>query len=93
MAGIPEEVINRAGEILQNLEKDEIDTVGSPKISRSRKGKKKNLPDVAQLEMFSSGSNDLTKELQSLKIDEISPLQALNILNDWKKKFYPEEHN
>lgn len=93
LAGIPEEVINRAGEILQNLEKDEIDTVGSPKISRSRKGKKKNLPDVAQLEMFSSGSNDLTKELQSLKIDEISPLQALNILNDWKKKFYPEEHN
>ncbi len=93
LAGIPEEVIKRAGEILQNLEKDEIDTLGSPKISRSRKGKRKNLSNVAQLEMFSSGSDDLTKELQSLKIDEISPLQALNILNDWKKKFYPEENS
>ncbi len=93
LAGIPEDVIKRAGEILQNLEKDEIDTVGSPKISRSRKTKKKSATNVSQLEMFSSGSNDLIREVQSLKVDEMTPLDALNLINSWKKKYSTEESN
>ena len=91
LAGIPEEVIKRAGEILQNLEKDEIDTLGSPKISRSRKTRRKAAANVAQLEMFSSESHELTRELQSLKIDEMTPMEALNLLHNWKTKFGTDE--
>ncbi len=92
LAGIPEEVIKRAGEILQNLEKDEIDTLGSPKISRSRKYRKKATANLAQLEMFSSESNELTRELQGLKVDEMTPIEALNLLNNWKRKFVPDDN-
>lgn len=91
LAGIPEEVIKRAGEILQNLEKDEIDTLGSPKISKSRKARRKAAANVAQLEMFSSESSELTRELQNLKVDEITPIEALNLLNDWKRKFASDD--
>lgn len=91
LAGIPEEVIKRASEILQNLEKEEIDTVGSPKISRSKKSRKKEHVNLAQLEMFSSGANDLTRELQSLKVDDMTPIEALNLLNNWKKKYTSDD--
>ncbi len=91
LAGIPDEVIKRAAEILQNLEKDEIDTLGSPKISRSKKVKRKSAANAAQLEMFSSGSTELNRELQGIKIEEITPIEALNILNNWKKKYVGED--
>ncbi|MGD9817626.1 MAG: DNA mismatch repair protein MutS [Desulfomonilaceae bacterium] len=93
LAGIPEEVINRAAEILQNLERDEIDNLGSPKISKSKKTKKKKVSNAAQLEMFSSSSNELTRELQGINIEAITPLEALNLLSDWKKKYSREDND
>ena len=40
LAGVPEEVILRAKEILHNLEKGELDELGMPKIARGKKGRR-----------------------------------------------------
>ncbi len=55
IAGLPEEVIKRAMEILKNLEGDDVDGTGRPRISRSvQKG---NAKESAQLSLFGGSAN------------------------------------
>src|SRR5208337_2649049 len=51
IAGIPDDVIVRAKEILHNLENGELDQSGMPRISRSRKGGV-HFPHQQQLSLF-----------------------------------------
>ncbi len=87
LAGIPEAVITRAREILENLEKEEIDPKGKPKLSRKRHEKKKAPQEIMQIEMFRSPADDLVAELQALDVNTVTPIEALNRLADWKKRF------
>ena len=41
LAGIPMEVINRSKEVLANLEKEELDDSGMPKLAHSDKDKER----------------------------------------------------
>lgn len=83
IAGVPDEVIVRAREILNNLEKGEFDEVGMPKIARGRKSAPK---DKAQLSLFMDGEDIITSELKSLDIPNMTPLEALQKLSSWKDK-------
>jgi len=86
LAGIPDPVIARAREILTNLENKEIDPTGRPSISRS--GKRKKAEDNAfQTDLFSYMSSDLAKELDQVDLDSMTPLEALNLLAEWKRRF------
>jgi DNA mismatch repair protein MutS len=51
LAGLPDEVIERANEILKNLEEGEFGDAGQPKIARKRR--KKGRVDMSQLDLFS----------------------------------------
>jgi DNA mismatch repair protein MutS len=83
IAGVPDEVIARAREILNNLEKGEFDEVGMPKIARGRRSVPK---DKAQLSLFMDGENMIASELKLLDIPNITPLEALQKLSSWKDK-------
>jgi DNA mismatch repair protein MutS len=83
IAGVPEEVIVRAREILNNLEKGEFDEVGMPKIARGKKAAPK---DKAQLSLFMEGEEIIANELKSLDIPNMTPLEALQKLSSWKDK-------
>jgi DNA mismatch repair protein MutS len=89
LAGIPQKVIDRAKEILLNLEKGEFDAMGMPKIARTRnpEGKAK-FP--AQLSLFVQ-PDPIRSELKRIRIDRLTPLEAINILDDLKKKAEKEE--
>ncbi len=88
LAGIPASVTDRAREILANLEKDEIDIKGRPKLSAKRSERKKSTSDVRQFELFGAPDDDeLRKELEQLEIENLTPLDALNLLAEWKKRF------
>lgn len=87
LAGIPEPVIGRASEILNNLEKEEIDPGGRPKISRTKAGRSKDLFPLAQIELFPSPAEELLREIKTIDVNEMSPIQALNILWEIKKKY------
>ena len=50
LAGLPDEVVERAGDILTNLEEGEFADTGQPKLARKRPHKLK--APVAQLDLF-----------------------------------------
>lgn len=83
IAGVPNEVILRAKEILHNLEKGEFDEIGMPRIARGLNIAKK---DQQQLNLFLESEDDVINELKNLDISSITPLDALNKLNDLKNK-------
>jgi DNA mismatch repair protein MutS len=81
LAGVPARVVQRAGEILANIETGELDRDGTPCIARDRgekKGKKKQHP--SQLSLFAPPADPLRDYLQKIKADTLTPRQALNIL-------------
>ena len=74
LAGLPAPVIQRASEIMAELEKTSGRAV---KID----------PHAAQQAMLFPESSPLLDELKSLDINSLSPIEALNKLFEWKKKY------
>lgn len=83
IAGVPQEVITRAKEILHNLEKGEYDEIGMPRIARGLNNAKS---EKQQLNLFVESEDEIIGELKSLNITVMTPLDALNKLNEWKSK-------
>ncbi len=83
IAGVPEEVIGRAKEILDNLEKGELDPAGKPKLARGRRPAERN-PD--QLGLFMGEEERVLREIRDADIPNLTPVAALNRLNEWKKR-------
>ncbi|HTY21270.1 MAG TPA: DNA mismatch repair protein MutS [Geobacteraceae bacterium] len=83
LAGIPMEVIDRAREILQNLEKGEYVEGGLPRIARGKRGADKT--DSPQLSLFETAEDLLRTRLKGLNVATLTPLEALNILDELKR--------
>ena len=79
IAGLPDPLIRRAKEILDNLEGKEVDEVGMPRISHS-----KEVARSAQLNLFGFQEHGLKKWIQGLNLSEMTPLEALIELNKMK---------
>ncbi len=89
LAGIPQKVIDRAKEILLTLERGELDAMGMPKLARTKnEGGRPKLP--AQLSLFVQ-PDPIRSELKRIQVDRITPLEALHILDELKKKAEKEE--
>jgi len=87
LAGIPRSVVDRAKEILFNLEKQELDDSGLPRLAY-RSSKKR---DKAQLLLFKEDRKqallkDIEDEIEKCDISELKPLDALNFLSQLKEK-------
>ena len=81
LAGVPEEVILRAREVLENLEKGELDEVGMPKIAPGKDKEKK-----GQLSLFMDDEDHVINELKGLDIANLTPMEALHMINEWQTK-------
>jgi DNA mismatch repair protein MutS len=82
LAGIPEEVLKRAKEILKNIEAGELDGAGIPQVGHSSK-----TPDKAssvQLPLFKTPDQTVINTLKNLDVDTMTPLEALNKLHALK---------
>ncbi len=84
LAGLPPRVIDRAKEILSNLEKGELDTMGMPKIATTKIPGLKPKPPF-QPSLFVQ-PDPIRLELKKVKTDQLTPLEALNILDELRKK-------
>ena len=82
LAGLPENLLNRANQVLSNLEKNEINEVGIPKIAYSEK--ENTLNQSEQFALFSETVHPVIKELEKLEPDNLSPRQAIETLYDLK---------
>jgi DNA mismatch repair protein MutS len=89
LAGLPAKVINRAKEILSNLEKGELDATGMPKIATTKLPSSKPKPPL-QPSLFNQ-PDSIRSELAKLRTDQLTPIEALNILDQLKKKAEKEE--
>jgi DNA mismatch repair protein MutS len=78
LAGLPERVLHRAREILENLEAHELDEAGRPALAGSR----------AQLGLFQPPPREppLLEALRKLDLSRTTPLDALLWLNEQQKK-------
>ncbi len=88
LAGIPDTVIAHAKHILAGVEKknttNQITPPPAPPKQKRKVKKKKN--DDAQLELFNTTEVSLKKMLEKIDISSITPLEAMNLLNDLKQK-------
>ncbi|QQS38240.1 MAG: DNA mismatch repair protein MutS [Ignavibacteriales bacterium] len=82
MAGLPLFVTNRAKEVLENLESKEL----TPYEVKKEKLKKMQSASDNQISLFEIKDDKLRTEIGDLEIDSLTPIQALNKLNELKKK-------
>ena len=83
IAGLPDGVIMRAKEILNNLEGTELDEIGRPRLARTPH--KKNTGEMLQLGLFGSQDAKLRDRIRELNISSMTPLEALIELNKLKE--------
>lgn len=84
LAGLPQEVILRATEILDNLEMESITGNGKPKIAKVKEKKEK----FIQLSIFDLAQAINDKAIDALKqidVNNLTPIEALNKLYELKK--------
>lgn len=86
LAGLPEGVIERATEVLANLESDELNERGEPRIGDSHHMKQKNnSTSPYQYQLFTNPKDDgIRKRLSEIDTTAITPIEALNILHELK---------
>ncbi len=82
LAGMPSDVVERAKEILQNLESGEFEE-GAPRLAKSRKNQPKQ--DLRQFSLFEASEDLLRQRIKKLNIATLTPLEALNMLDELKR--------
>jgi DNA mismatch repair protein MutS len=80
LAGLPRSVIERAREILANLEANELDVTGRPKFARHLPSSKKE----KQPTLFQAASEAVADELRNLDVESLAPEQAIEVLRRLK---------
>ena len=82
MAGMPGQVVGRAKEILARLER------GEPQESaRRRPAAEEQLPLFA----VSAPESPVVAELRALDLDQLTPMQALVKLGEWKERLAKDQ--
>ncbi|MBI4427759.1 MAG: DNA mismatch repair protein MutS, partial [Ignavibacteriales bacterium] len=79
MAGLPEEVTERAKRILKNLEGSDLTLSGKKEGEKGRMGE-------MQMTLFELKDDKLREELRGIDIEKVTPLEALQKLAELKKK-------
>ncbi len=78
LAGVPDHVVERAHEILANIEKGEFTPAGEPVLAVS--GKRKKTTQPCQLTLFPPKDDPLRAMLHTVDPDELAPRQAQQLL-------------
>jgi DNA mismatch repair protein MutS len=78
IAGLPKPVIQRADEILQQLERSSGTTLEHTETTRQ------------QLALFPE-NNALLEAFKEMDINSLTPIEALNLLYDWKRRYFDED--
>jgi DNA mismatch repair protein MutS len=87
LAGLPPSVIDRAGEILANLEAYEYDPTGKPRLARGSGGPPiADTAGPAQLTLFAPPEQVVASILKDLDVERLTPIAALNLLHSLKSR-------
>ena len=75
MAGVPQAVLDRANEVLHDLENTSAPTAVPVMTQR------------LQMTLFEAERPPVLDELEKVDVNALTPLEALKLLDDWKRKF------
>jgi DNA mismatch repair protein MutS len=81
LAGVPREVVERAKDILAQLEEEHLDAHGRAKIARRREPKRTEI----QLTFFGPAEHPILDEIRRIELDHMTPLEALRQLGQWRQ--------
>jgi DNA mismatch repair protein MutS len=81
LAGVPRDVLDRARQLLGELS---VQHVGRPRVSRGKKSDKQ--IDESQLPLFVDPLQEIRGEMAELKIENLPPLKALELIQSWQQK-------
>ncbi len=84
LAGVPSPVVQRAKEILQNLESGQWDEAGQPRLAPSRRARGR--PEEEQQPSLFPASHPVAEDILRLNLAEMTPLQALNKLQELQER-------
>ena len=77
LAGIPAEVVQRAEQVLRNLEAKEYDPQGRPRLAEGGEFENER---PAQMPLFTPAEELVAQLLREVDLDRLTPLAALNLL-------------
>jgi len=80
LAGVPRDVIKRAGDILKELEQSHIET----SAHSGQHQPKRKIVGRMQFSLFGPDDHPFVEELRKLNIDDLTPMDALKIIAEWK---------
>ena len=80
LAGVPSAVVQRSQEILNELEKNHAN---SPTASKPKGGRQFSV-GTTQFSLFGSDDHPVITELQEVNVDDVKPVDALQLLAKWK---------
>ena len=80
LAGLPAGVIERAHELLANMEKGEFDEGGMPRIAQHE-----GVGQAAGAQMALFTQHPMIDNLREVDLTTVTPLEALNLLHRWKQ--------
>lgn len=88
LAGLPEEIIKRAHELIDMLEKTDIIKQRVSDVSTANEEAAVDIQNdgCVQLDFFNSGSNDIIDELRNVDIMNMTPIEAINFLDKISRK-------
>lgn len=90
MAGLPEKVIKRANDILEGFEQEKMFSkkgdIGKSDISSTQLKEGYESKSTYQFPLFLAKESDIERDIQSIDLDNLTPLDALNKISEWKKR-------
>jgi len=92
LAGVPQAVVERARQILRNIESGELTPQGEPRLAAGSRGRTAEGGDGAaggparpsQLSLFAGMNDPLRKKLKEIRPDNLTPMEALMLLYELK---------
>ncbi|HEB83806.1 MAG TPA: DNA mismatch repair protein MutS [Bacteroidetes bacterium] len=91
LAGVPQQVIERAGEVLGTLEASEFTEEHVPRLAKASGVRRLPPPvhDPFQLTLFTVEERALRDEIAGTDVNNMTPLEALRFLADLQKRYPP----
>ena len=86
LAGLPDEVIIRAREVLTDLENKDQKLIAGNVHKKTRTRKKVSENQFRQLTLFSDMKDPVIKRLSELDTDNLTPIEALKVICELQKK-------
>jgi DNA mismatch repair protein MutS len=83
LAGLPSGIIERAQEVLHELENQRT----PEHLDASRAGRRRSAGIAPELPLFAAAEPPILDALRATNPESLTPLEALRVLDEWKKRW------